>query len=860
MVFSKPNLVKARLHLKETAVVEEDDAGGLQYQRLLISPSAIGSLCGLGMELYFSFLKYAGSAFTVWAICQIPMLVCCALGSGTDLAGILAQTTASNIGEKPIIVDGVEVARDPDDIWDIPGFGKVPLGEIFTALGILDAAGFLFFMLILGWFIYRIVPRKMRQFDERNTTPSDFAVEVNGLPQRLQEGHEMYEEKLRAHFAEVLKQKRQSSGLPEENSDDFVTEISLVRDYKGCLLHFQGLKNLQEHLDNANEKKDGPKKEKEIAKLTEKLTKLREKTKMPIMKAEERSVKRAFVMLNKCENKELLEDAYRFGQFHLTRMCQGKKLQFAGHKLRVTEAPEPLNLMWENQDRNEVVTFLRRCFSILLTLVCFAISFVLIFASKIYTAEMQKSKGECVAPDPNLTKEEIRDAMVAKQPQDGKLSACDCHAIGEALVNSTDILRDKYCKEWLLDKYMVFVFLIVGALVIVIINQILRVAVVGLTKMERPLSVSQYYVSMAIKLFIAQWFNTALILIIVNSPVVDFVFPSDSNSLDDLNRIWYERVGLAIVTTMIAQTVSPHMIQVIMFPMLNCVRRCKAMTAETQRDLNALYTYPDFQLAVRLAQLFNVMFCTLIFIAGCPVLAITASLTFFTVFLCDKFILLRASKRPPQYDGDIILMVRKVLPVGCFIHATFAVYMLGNQKVFPSHHLIPSLSYDNISGESGVSLGNSVFRIFFERGLTGGGFAPFLLWLLLIVYFALQIAKFVLGSAFGTIFQVLATACGCAGKNEDFKREDLQQNKRNSCNLKKQSIGKVDVFSYLVEYNPAYNGLVKQANSGDAWAEKDKDVKELPPQNKDDTSISAANVNLKKENDSDDEQQADPEA
>lgn len=802
---------EAKKHLKDSSVTVDE-----KWQPLSIGPEQIGTLCGLGIELYFTFIKCACVAFAIWALFQIPMLIFCLHGNNPTNATDLAFTTAFNIGDLKLKLGKT------DEIWTVDGLGSIVVGDLYVALGVLDALGLLFFTIILGRFVYRTVPRRTREFDLRNITPSDYSVAIDYLPPRLKNEpeHPDYEEKLKAHIVKVIEEERAKSGQKCAFGNDPVTEISIARDYRGALTYFKGLNDIHEQIDNCKQKKDSEKKTKELTKLETKLEELRTKTKYPIMEVTDRNVKRAYVMLNSCETKEILLNAYRMGEFSITRFFQAKNLRFDDCKLKVYEAPEPGNIMWENQDRNEFSTTLRKLLSLFFTLLCFVISFAFIFAAKTASKTIADEAAACFETIKNQDKEYLLNHALTKPAE---VKFCECEVLGLATVNENKTVAEGPCKDWLAEKQMAVVYSLCAVLVVVVINQILKTVVVILTKFERPLSKSAYYVSMGSKLFIAQWFNTAIILILVNSPLFFIMFGNSiveggKTDSDDFDRQWYGLVGATVLFTMIIQMFTPHLIQVFLFPLFACIRCCRKSCMETQKDLNALFTHPDFELGVRLAQVMNVVFCSLLFIAGCPLLTVTGCATFFIVYNCDKFLLLRSSKRPPQYDGAIMSIVRTFLPFGILLHACFAIHMLGNVEIFPTKNLI-GYELDEIQGAAGIDIGDNVLTLFFIRCLSGGGFPNFIILVLVLVFFVLKLLRFILGSVFDTFISLILASCCGKGKVNDAQNDELEQNRKSSTHLKDSSKGQTIVFSYLVEFNKDYAGLIEQANAGAAWRE-----------------------------------------
>lgn len=802
-----PSLPQARAHLLDTSVTK---CG--QLLPLSSGPQRIGSATGgVGIQLYFIFLKYVGGAFAVWAFFHLPVMICYIYSTGGPDGSGLVLSTAFNVG----IESNTKLTAQT--MWTLPGLGEVEFGVLVPWIGILDAAGLLCFMIIVGWFCWRTMPKIVQHFDDDNVTPSDFSVEIRGLPVRIAD-HEKYEQLLKQHIIDIVQKARTESkkGLDTE-PDEIVLECCLVRDYKGRLLAFKTLEQLQKKLDNAREKLQTPKIEKQIASIEEKMEKVRKKSKAPVMNPLERNVcGRAYVMLKDCETKDIMLDYYRFANFSLFRMCQKEYMRFQGKPLVVVQAPEPSNIMWENQDRNETKVMIQKGITILLSIIMFSCSFVIIFAAKATTKKLQEDLQQCQVSSDPVT----RDNWETRQP----LTTCDCAQLNTVVYELPE-LRTGACRQWFEDDLLFKGLLAAGAIIVVVVNFTLQIAVNWFTRLEQPLNLSSFYASLAMKIAVAQFFNTGVIVLLVNSNLFNFLNLIGNSGFADFERQWYNRVGGALIITLFIQAFSPHVVQVFTYPVLRCVRRCKAATKQTQSDLNDLYTWPDFNLSVRLAGLLNVMLCTMLYSAGLPILSFSAMVTFFLVYFCDKFILLRASKMPPSYNEALLQVFQRVVPVACFLHACFAVYMFGNQELFPGAALVPELDM-TLPGNS-ISQLTGIFDIpyigvFLTRCLTGAGFGNFCVFIIVVIFFVLCLVKRILGAAFGAFFGACATVF-CRRKADS--ERDLVQNRVSARKTRRQSEEERNpvIFCYAPESNPKYSGLIAQANSGSAWSTSKKE-------------------------------------
>ena len=86
-----------------------------------------------------------------------------------------------------------------------------------------------------------------------------------------------------------------------------------------------------------------------VKKEVEKLVEKKKKAKREDLAEEDKEVFRAFVSCHRAEDCDLLIDEYRMCRFTLGYAFQAYTKRFQGKRIVVTRAPEPSNLLWENQ-------------------------------------------------------------------------------------------------------------------------------------------------------------------------------------------------------------------------------------------------------------------------------------------------------------------------------------------------------------------------------------------------------------------------------------------------------------------------------------------------------------------------------
>jgi hypothetical protein len=117
------------------------------------------------------------------------------------------------------------------------------------------------------------------------------------------------------------------------------------------------------------------------------------------------------------------------------------------------------------------------------------------------------------------------------------------------------------------------------------------------------------------------------------------------------------------------------------------------------RELNDAFEGPQFSLAPRLASTMMMMYITLMFGAGIPLMFFIASVDLFLTYWTDKLFckptrsctldadcvvcsrsVLRLAKQPPAYDQEVVLRAIRWLAGAIIIHLFFSFFFYGAQR------------------------------------------------------------------------------------------------------------------------------------------------------------------------------------
>ena len=179
-----------------------------------------------------------------------------------------------------------------------------------------------------------------------------------------------------------------------------------------------------------------------------------------------------------------------------------------------------------------------------------------------------------------------------------------------------------------------------SSVIVVVINISLTVALKHVTTLERHLSISDELKHTSIKLFVAQFLNTAFLIQVVNTTPPSFA-PSwlksvmrGSASLWSVD--WYSSAGAAIATTMLFQGVAIVVTPSVQRVIATFRQRRAAKRAMSQASLDAAIAAKPFAIAPRIALMLNIVFVTMTYSAALPVLFPIAAFNMFLQFWFDK--------------------------------------------------------------------------------------------------------------------------------------------------------------------------------------------------------------------------------
>mmetsp|Transcript_125798 Transcript_125798/g.361711 ORF Transcript_125798/g.361711 Transcript_125798/m.361711 type:complete len:604 (+) Transcript_125798:3-1814(+) len=476
---------------------------------------------------------------------------------------------------------------------------------------------------------------------------------------------------------------------------------------------------------------------------------------------------------------------FGYAMFRYLYMCFGrcgyqKDRLFHGRALQAQRAPEPTNIIWENQDVPHVERKVRHALVMFAFLIIVLLSFTLVYLANAAAKSQTKSTTQLLgndACDPEIGKinpdnteylcyvdTALNWTMSFVETATADEKACYCGAIGYANIARSTALINGVCRDWLIAVATGIGIGVCATGIVVVINVVAKMVLIQLSYAEKPLSYSALNAAQMVKIFALQTLNTGFVIFCVNFSPPDW-FPLGSliflGEFSDSVRGWYVVVGAAIMSNMLANAVTPAASNVCVMIANKFQRWCCSKRQKHQLQLRQLYTNPEFDMAARFAQLLNTVFVTLAYSSGMPLLNAFACMYMFFTFWADKVVLLWGSRRPPAYDTQIPKQAADIMLYAIPLHCFFAVWMMGQPCTFPSNPLggtLQSLANQGISSAGSTSNFAASDGVL-DRGMKESTWMVFALLVLLVAVYILWTVLWILGGTLGEFFKAMFTLC-----------------------------------------------------------------------------------------------------
>lgn len=274
--------------------------------------------------------------------------------------------------------------------------------------------------------------------------------------------------------------------------------------------------------------------------------------------------------------------------------------------------------------------------------------------------------------------------------------SCYCQAQGLVAWEGNTAGLGPYCSLFWKSYIASWALKGMAILFIILSNMAFTKSIPLLTRLEKLPTRAAEQASVAIKIFLSMFFNAYVVTLLVFAGITRLkTFPLIfKGKYLDYDYTWLESIGSSLFVTTFTQCVQPPVVAALMGRVQMLLQRFQVKSQYTQRDLNALFAGPEWNLPVRAAQVLNAAWLGLIMCGMFPGIAFVFTFLFWLTYWADKYQLCRVCRLPPRYDARMTLAMHNLLVWGVWIHFGVTAWAFGSSQL-PAFHLHLSGSEGN---------------------------------------------------------------------------------------------------------------------------------------------------------------------
>lgn len=258
---------------------------------------------------------------------------------------------------------------------------------------------------------------------------------------------------------------------------------------------------------------------------------------------------------------------------------------------------------------------------------------------------------------------------------------------------------------------------------IVAINFILRMIIIKLIIYIGKDTESEQTRLITNGVFIVQFFNTALLLLMVNANMTEqggfFSLLSRETGIPDFNSQWFNEIGTTLVAAMLFNVYWP-VIEFFVFAGIRTLKRMldsksfairrfeRTKTTNIQLYIE-IYSGPVFFIHYKYSSILNITFVTMMYGVGLPVLFPVAAISLLVLYCVEKLMLHYSYREPPMYDEKLNKNALAILTWAPLLFCAFGYWMLSSLQLLSNDHLT-ELTYSDKDRTSGHYI-SSVFSM-----------------------------------------------------------------------------------------------------------------------------------------------------
>lgn len=262
---------------------------------------------------------------------------------------------------------------------------------------------------------------------------------------------------------------------------------------------------------------------------------------------------------------------------------------------------------------------------------------------------------------------------------------------------ASDGTQVETCGEFFADRALVGYIAMAVSMMIVGVNFVLKVILVELIKSLRLKTVTAETNYTMIAIFIGQFMNTAVIVVLNNASFHDFdggVGPLSQifrvGTMTDFSVIWYKTVGTILMKAMLMAGLWP-LIEFTMFWSMITFFRCLDKNFGTDPYFSnspSIQAYidtwagPVYLIHYRYATILLQIGVAFSYGAGMPLLYFYAFLAYVILYVNERLLVCYYYREPPAFDEKMTMLCIDFSKYVPYIMLPMAFWQLGNRQIF----------------------------------------------------------------------------------------------------------------------------------------------------------------------------------
>lgn len=246
------------------------------------------------------------------------------------------------------------------------------------------------------------------------------------------------------------------------------------------------------------------------------------------------------------------------------------------------------------------------------------------------------------------------------------------------------------CNDYVWDQYLTLLYDNSVSYMIVAINYILRIFIIMLIQYIGKDTETDQTRLITNGVFIVQFFNTALLLLSVNANLVEqaswlgVVF---GRNQPDFDSVWFNDIGNTLIGAMTFNIYWPILEFFVFWGMrfgFRFMDRHYSMDPlktkkTTIQQYVEVFSGPTFFIHYKYSTILNIIFVTMMYGIGIPILFPVAALSILVLYSMEKLMLAYSYRQPPAYDERLNNNVLGLMTYAPLIFLSFGYWMLSSK-------------------------------------------------------------------------------------------------------------------------------------------------------------------------------------